>query len=72
MPKDRNLLELIDAYANIIEQQNHLIQELIDLTKHQAEEVQQYKELAGCEDFSQNSDLDNIISEASMLLEEEP
>lgn len=70
MPKDRNLLELMEIYADLIERQTDLIKALIDFTKRQAIEIQQYKTLAGCEDMDQPEDAE-LIERASMLINEE-
>lgn len=72
MPKDINLLEILDTYAELIDEQAEIIQKLIGLTRKQAIEIRHYKNIAGCEDLDPPEDAKKLIKEASELINEEP
>ncbi len=46
MDGDRNLLELIDIYSRMIEEQNNTINTLTEIIKKQAVEIEQLRTLA--------------------------
>lgn len=72
MPKDKNLLEILDTYAEMIDEQAEIIQKLVGLTRKQAVEIRHYKSIAGCEDLEQPDDDEKLIKKASELINEEP
>lgn len=52
MKADEDIVQLIEYYTEIIEEQNSEIDKLINLTKKLATEREYYKTIAGCKDLN--------------------
>ena len=52
MPDNGALLEALDACIDHIEEQDKTIDRLMSITKRQAEDIEQLKTIAGCEDLT--------------------
>lgn len=46
--RDKNLLEPLDIYADLIDKQSQVIEQLTEMTKKQATEIKHLQNIAGC------------------------